>query len=662
MNNNICGVFSSFYDMNIAIAIYESNMVQKRNYDYIPIYANSRFSSDMQLELGEYYWEYNDEYLKLNLDEILERCISKVVSQNKPQKFFKYIPHSKKYYLIIASRFMDEYIQLTIVENSSKFIDNKKQRLCQEVIDNAKDIIFMLDENGKILNANKEAVKEYGYTYDEFKSLDVFDLRNSKNKDFIFKQFDEAKAGSIEFETIHYRKDGSYFPAEVKSFVIDIDNYKYVASIIRNIVNRRRIEEEMKNLSSIVESSDDAIIGKSTDGIIKSWNKGAEKLYGYTKNEIIGKHISVIYFDNDYERIKETLNRVNDGIKIQNHEIYMKKSNGEAVAVSITVSPIYDIDNNIIGASSIARDITEKQKLIERLNENEEKYRTLYSSMSQGVALHQIIVDDNNVPVDYRFLDMNDSFQKILNIKAEDYIGKTVLEVLPETEKYWIENYGRVALSGQPLNFENYSKEFNKYFNIYAYSPKLGQFAVLVTDVTERKLSEIENTVTDGLTGIYNRRYINERLPIDVNNSIIHGHPLSVIMTDIDHLKNINDKYGHVVGDRIIKDFANLIKNSIRKGSDWVGRYGGDEFLIVLNNTELENAYNVAEKIRKTISDTIFEYGDTNVRITSSFGLYSIEDEKLDVENILIKVDKNLYEAKRKGRNRTVKGEGIETK
>lgn len=163
-----------------------------------------------------------------------------------------------------------------------------------------------------------------------------------------------------------------------------------------------------------------------------------------------------------------------------------------------------------------------------------------------------------------------------------------------------------------------------------------------------------EKVVTDELTKVYNRRYINERLPIDINSSILNGFPMSIIMADIDYFKKINDTYGHLIGDKIIRDFAQIIKESIRKYTDWVGRYGGEEFLIVLNNIHPNDAYRVCEKIRKNIEEHIFKYDDYEIKITSSFGLYSISNEKLNVEGYIELADRNLYEAKKGGRNKTV--------
>lgn len=119
--------------------------------------------------------------------------------------------------------------------------------------------------------------------------------------------------------------------------------------------------------------------------------------------------------------------------------------------------------------------------------EKERKSHLLISQMQLGMALHEMICDEKGNPVDYRFLSINDSFQRITGLRQEEILGKTVLEVLPETEAYWIQEYGKVALTGVTAEFENYSAALDKYYHVNAYSPQHGQFAVIVEDVTEKR-------------------------------------------------------------------------------------------------------------------------------------------------------------------------------
>ena len=127
------------------------------------------------------------------------------------------------------------------------------------------------------------------------------------------------------------------------------------------------------------------------------------------------------------------------------------------------------------------------KKIQRRIEDERNKYQTLFDQLASGFALHEVICDASGNPVDYAFLEVNPAFERLTGLKGEDLLGKTVLEVLPDTERLWIERYGRVALTGEPDSFEEYSKGLDQWFEVRAYSPEPDRFAVLVHDVTERK-------------------------------------------------------------------------------------------------------------------------------------------------------------------------------
>ena len=133
---------------------------------------------------------------------------------------------------------------------------------------------------------------------------------------------------------------------------------------------------------------------------------------------------------------------------------------------------------------------------LERLNaeklllESEKKYRQMFQNQPSGFALHEIIIDPDGNPSDYRFLEINPSFERLTGLKAADIIGKTQLEVMPSSEPFWVQKYGQVALTGEPISFENYSGELNRHYHVTAYSPEPGKFATVFNDVTDRKLAE----------------------------------------------------------------------------------------------------------------------------------------------------------------------------
>lgn len=157
----------------------------------------------------------------------------------------------------------------------------------------------------------------------------------------------------------------------------------------------------------------------------------------------------------------------------------------------------------------------------------------------------------------------------------------------------------------------------------------------------------------DSLTGLYNRRFINEKLPIDMANSSLAGKELSIIMADIDFFKKVNDTYGHLNGDRTLKQFAKLLTASLKRGTDWIARFGGEEFMICLPGARQEKAIEIAEMIRMKIQDSTIDCGVNQFNITASFGISTLQPERvMTMEELIDIADKKLYEAKNNGRNR----------
>jgi diguanylate cyclase (GGDEF)-like protein len=163
-------------------------------------------------------------------------------------------------------------------------------------------------------------------------------------------------------------------------------------------------------------------------------------------------------------------------------------------------------------------------------------------------------------------------------------------------------------------------------------------------------------SITDALTGAYNRRYLMEQLPRELERCRRYAYPLSVLMCDIDHFKAINDARGHAAGDEVLQQFAARAQKSIRSNSDWVARHGGEEFLIVLPETGHEGAVTVAEKIRAIIAATPFTTRSGDAAVTASFGVASTgaqgPDIALKVDALMRCADECLYRSKQAGRDR----------
>jgi diguanylate cyclase (GGDEF)-like protein len=171
--------------------------------------------------------------------------------------------------------------------------------------------------------------------------------------------------------------------------------------------------------------------------------------------------------------------------------------------------------------------------------------------------------------------------------------------------------------------------------------------------VKNRTLTEVSSK--DTLTGLYNRWYVIEKLDSEINRSLRHGSPMSLLMLDLDHFKRINDTYGHGIGDEVLKSVGQTLRESCRV-YDVPGRYGGEEFCIVLPETRLGNTAVVAERIRTRLAASPLRFGDVAVQVTTSIGIAGVDsvpnEGVLSPAALIDRADRALYSAKSLGRNR----------
>lgn len=173
----------------------------------------------------------------------------------------------------------------------------------------------------------------------------------------------------------------------------------------------------------------------------------------------------------------------------------------------------------------------------------------------------------------------------------------------------------------------------------------------------KKRTEEVERlSITDPLTGVYNRRYLSEQLPKLLHASHRQGRPLSLVISDIDHFKKINEIYGHPTGDAVLQHFAALMQRSLRTGVDWIARFGGEEFVVVLPETAIDQAAVAAERLRLLTAHSTVESPKGPVRFTASFGVAGVPAslaDKVSLEALVAAADAALYRAKENGRNRT---------
>jgi diguanylate cyclase (GGDEF)-like protein len=172
----------------------------------------------------------------------------------------------------------------------------------------------------------------------------------------------------------------------------------------------------------------------------------------------------------------------------------------------------------------------------------------------------------------------------------------------------------------------------------------------VVLDVENARLYRL--SVTDPLTKACNRQYLREKLPDEIERARRFRQPVTVVMFDVDHFKRLNDTFGHAAGDEVLREIALLARETVRD-VDTVARYGGEEFVLILPNTNAQGGRQIAERLREAIARTPFGHETRLLQVTASFGVAELTGEVREEGDLLRRADEALYEAKRRGRNRT---------
>lgn len=426
------------------------------------------------------------------------------------------------------------------------------------------------------------------------------------------------------------------------------------------------MEYRLNFFSSIVEGSDDAIIGKTLDGMVLSWNKSAEKMYQYSSREVVGKSILILFPKEKINELEDILARVKNGERIDRFETIRMRKDGAIINVSLTIMPVIDGRGRIIGASTISHDISEdiyKKRKIEAAG----------NIISDRERFIRLVMD--NVPAMVAYWN-KDMYCKYHNKQYRDMYGKTkeemerigVFDLLAEKLFKDSEKYVRSVLQGEPQMFERTltKEDGSKVYTLARYIPddvdgNVEGFYVLISDVSELKTTQmiLEQKVreldilatTDTLTGIHNRRHFIRRASEEFSRSKRYGVPLSFLMVDADHFKSINDTYGHDVGDEVLKSIANGLKDTIRQ-NDCVGRLGGEEFGVLLIHTSLVSAVTVAERTINLLRSSCGIYMTSRVCVTLSVGVCEVSDDIDTLDELMRRADMALLQAKRSGRDR----------
>jgi len=422
-----------------------------------------------------------------------------------------------------------KYIELLPNSTSEQVTSlNVLKSVCKPILEAMPDALILCDSGGNIILVNLYAEKIFGYTKQEMLGQPIEFLipngyvdRHKKHRAKYMKH-PHTRAMDSYFELVAKHKKGHEIPVEIS--LSPLYN-NIIIAIIRDVTERRKNQEAKAILSAIVTGAEQVIIGTDIYGTIFAWNQGAEVLYGYTEAEMIGQSIQLIFPEAHKEELTTIINQVMSGKPIKDQQTFRIHKDGHSIPISQTISPIKDAKGEIVGISTIARDISEQKRLEQEL----------------------------------------------------------------------------------------------------------------------RHLAE-----HDPLTGLINRIILEDRLEHAISLADRHQDHLAVLYLDLDNFKQINDHYGHSVGDALICETANCLLKCIR-GSDSLSRFGGDEFVILL--TEIKNeryVTNVAKKIALCLKKG-YLIQNMKFQVTCSIGIALYPKD--GAELLIQKADTAMYHAKSHGKN-----------
>lgn len=328
---------------------------------------------------------------------------------------------------------------------------------------------------------------------------------------------------------------------------------------------------------------------------------------------------------------------------------YIKLIADDSVNVIAVVCDKHEIDDQLVDVIRCAASLVHERFNFFKLKKRLAKSERIFNLTFEQVGCGRCVTD-----LEGYVLEVNQKFCDLIGYSQEEAMGLRIKH-LTHPDDWSIDIvYKEQLLKAEIPYFSMEKRYFRKdgstiwvYTTVTLMKDEDGDddFLIgIVQDISAQKSADIEV-----LTGLYNRRYMLSKLQEEYNRSVRSEHPFSLIMTDIDYFKKINDDYGHDCGDEVLRGVSNVIKTAVRS-LDVVCRWGGEEFLILLPDTDIESARQLADRIRILVSEEVFQYERKTFKLTMTFGV-STYSHDLNIKEIIKNADRALYRGKDLGRN-----------
>lgn len=537
------------------------------------------------------------------------------------------------------------------------------------LMDHAPVPMFLYDQ--RIIYTNTAFKQFIGYNQDELHDMFVWELIEPLFREEIKQAISKRLVNDMQPKEYQFRmftRHRQYRWVHLVAKTVQYEDHFIGFASLFDITDKKKLEEELiqsNQLWSDMFNQHSAVmlLVDPDSGHIVDANSSAAWFYGYSVEQLKQMYIHDLNLLPNVD-ISERMGRARN--KVENDFIFEhKKSNGEIRTVQVYSTVIHSNHKDVL--FSIIHDITERitferelTTATSELEESEKRYRFLFENSTDMIV---------HLTSDFAIQFVSSACVSLLGYQPAELIGQQLLTLLIHSEdrELYVEGVAEnkekettiehrmQSKNGTYCWFESKSVPFKNSHG------ELNGFLVVSRDITLRKRQEekweklhqslMRFSYQDALTGIANRRSFDEHLQQSWNNE----RELCLILIDIDYFKKFNDYYGHQQGDICLKQVADCLKKTVKRSNDFVGRYGGEEFVVVLSDTNLPQASRVAEQVRHNVEAMHIPHAESDVSryVTISVGV-CLARQAEDAEHLITKADQALYIAKHKGRNRIV--------
>jgi diguanylate cyclase (GGDEF)-like protein/PAS domain S-box-containing protein len=598
----------------------------------------------------------------------------------------------------------------------SALVQELAERKRYELIVNTSDeLMTLINQERRYEAVNAAYASAHGQAPEAIIGRTVADVWGEERYQRVIKpHLDRCFAGEVERYQAWFEFDGlspRYFDVTCYPYSAPDGTVAQVVVVSHDITGLERTEEALRESEARFYSAfEDAAIGMALVALDGRWlkvNRALCELTGYAESELLSKTFQDLTHPDDLETDLAYVRQMLAG-EISTYQLekrYFHKL-GQVLWVLLSVSLVQDDQGQPLYFISQIQDITQRKRAEEDLRESGERYRELFAAAHRQAQ--ELALLDRVRTALARELELPAILRTVVEAIAETFGYTQVSLYLLQSDRLVLQHQvgyhrviaeipltqgicGRVVQDGQPVLLEEVSSDpaflgaiagitSEVCVPLFDQGRAVGVLNVesihgvrlteadlrLMTSLGEhvsvaigqaRLYAEVQRlAITDDLTGLFNRRHLFELGEAEFNRARRLGHPLSAIMLDIDHFKQVNDRWGHAIGDQVLRALAERCRKNFRQ-FDIVGRYGGEEFAILLPQTDLESAVEIAERLRRGTEEAPVRTARENIRITISLGVAVATGDTLDFVALLDDADQAMYAAKQAGRNRVAVGE-----